>query len=71
MGKEEIIREYMATIGALGGSKKVKKGFGKASAKERSAAGKKGMKARWEQYYRDHPEKLKERRAREKAKGGK
>lgn len=39
------------------------------SPEELSQAGRAAIKARWDQYYRDHPEKLKERKLREAARG--
>jgi hypothetical protein len=71
MAKEDVIRQYLATIGAAGGSKTGKKGFAVLTAKERSTAAREGVKARWEQYYRDNPEKLRERKAREKKRAAK
>ena len=41
----------------------------KLSAQELSQAGKSAVNARWESYYREHPEKLKARQDREKKKG--
>ena len=41
------------------------------SPKELSEQARKAIDARWERYYRDHPEKLKERREREARKTGK
>lgn len=40
------------------------------SERELSTAGKAAVSARWEQYYRDHPEKLKARKEREARKTG-
>ena len=41
------------------------------SAEELSDQGRNAIAARWEQYYRDHPEKLKARKEREARKTGK
>ena len=41
------------------------------SSKELSAGARTAVKARWEQYYRDHPEKLEARKEREARKTGK
>jgi hypothetical protein len=54
-------------IGAKGGKARA----ANLSAKELSAAGLAAVSARWEQYYRDHPEKLKARKEREARKTGK
>jgi hypothetical protein len=48
-------------IGAKGGKARA----ANLSAKELSEAARTAVNARWEQYYRDHPEKLKERKERE------
>ena len=54
-------------IGAKGGKARA----ANLSAKELSEAARTAVKARWEQYYRDHPEKLKARKEREARKTGK
>jgi len=54
-------------IGAKGGRARA----ANLSEKELKAASKAAAQARWEQYYRDHPEKLKARQEREARKTGK
>jgi hypothetical protein len=54
-------------IGAKGGKARA----ANLSAKELSESARNAVKARWEQYYRDHPEKLKARKEREARKTGK
>lgn len=54
-------------IGAKGGKARA----ANLSAKELKAAARAAVNARWEQYYKDHPEKLKARQEREARKTGK
>jgi hypothetical protein len=54
-------------IGAKGGRARA----ANLSAKELQASARAAVLARWEQYYRDHPEKLKARNEREARKTGK
>ena len=53
-------------IGAKGGKARAEN----LSGKELAASARSAAKARWEQYYRDHPEKLKARREKEARKTG-
>jgi hypothetical protein len=53
--------------GRKGGSARVPKGFATMENGEKQAAiSKAGAKARWDAYYKEHPEKLKEKKRREK-----
>jgi hypothetical protein len=58
-------------LGALGGRKRVPKGLALIDADLQAEIARAGATARWEQYYRDHPEKLKARKEREARKTGK
>jgi hypothetical protein len=58
-------------LGALGGRKRVPKGLATIDADRQAEIVRAGVKARWEQYYRDHPEKFKARKEREARKTGK
>jgi hypothetical protein len=65
MGKKVIID--VTELGRKGGKARA----ANLSSRELRAAGRAAINARWEQYYRDHPEKLKERKEREARKTGK
>ena len=58
-------------LGSLGGRRRVPKGLATIDAGRQAEIVRAGATARWEQYYRDHPEKLKERQEREARKTGK
>ena len=58
-------------LGRLGGRKRVPKGLATIDADRQAEIVRAGAKERWEQYYRDHPEKLKARQERETRKTGK
>ena len=65
MAKKKLIDPVV--IGAKGGKNSRKY----LTDEEAAALGQSAAKARWEQYYRDHPEKLKARQEREARKTGK
>ncbi len=56
----------MSTVeaGSRGGRAKVPKGLATMDADQKAKIIRAGAKARWEKYYREHPEKLKAKRAR-------
>jgi len=47
MAKQDIISEYLATIGAKGGAAKVPKGTSVLTAEQRKEQGRKGAEKRW------------------------
>jgi hypothetical protein len=65
MGKKVVID--VTELGRKGGRARAKS----LTSKELSEQGRTAVAARWEQYYRDHPEKLKERKERDARKAGK
>jgi hypothetical protein len=65
MGKKVIID--VTELGRKGGKARA----ASQTPKQLSMQGHKAVAARWEQYYRDHPEKLKARKDREARKTGK
>lgn len=69
MGKKVKVVRYVdvEAIGKLGGQATA----ANRTAAERKAAAKAAIAARWEQYYRDHPEKLAAKKAREARKARK
>ena len=67
MGRKVRITVDVTEIGRRGGQARA----ANLTDKELKAASKAAATARWEQYYRDHPEKLKERQEREARKTGK
>ena len=67
MGRKVRIIVDVTELGRKGGTARA----ANLSARELSAAGKAAVTARWAQYYRDHPEKLKARQEREARKTGK
>ena len=67
MGRKVKIVVDVTEIGRKGGKARA----ANLSAKELSDGASSAAAARWEQYYRDHPEKLKARKEREARKTGK
>ena len=69
--KKSAISQYLAKIGRKGGQKgglsQVPKGTAVLSPEERAERGRTAVRARWEEYYRLHPEKLEERKRRDAA----
>lgn len=53
------------SLGRRGGQKKVPKGLARMSPEQRGEIVRSGAKARWDAYYKAHPEKLKAKRERE------
>jgi len=47
MAKQDVIREYLATIGAKGGAARVPKGTSALTAEQRKEQGRKGALKRW------------------------
>jgi hypothetical protein len=58
-------------LGKLGGRKRIPKGLATIDVDRQAEIVRAGAAARWEQYYKDHPEKLKARQEREARKTGK
>jgi hypothetical protein len=67
MGRKVKIIVDVTKLGALGGKARA----ANLSGKELTASARAAANARWEQYYREHPEKLKARKEREARKTGK
>ena len=67
MGRKVKIIVDVTKLGSLGGKARARK----LSAEELSAGARTAVNARWEKYYRDHPDKLKARKEREARKAGK
>jgi hypothetical protein len=63
------VSRYLAEIGRKGGQAKVQKGISALDPTERKKLATEAIKARWEAYYAEHPEKLKARKDREAKKG--
>jgi hypothetical protein len=70
--KKNAVSQYLSEIGRKGGQKgglsKVPKGTAVLSAEERTARASEAVTARWEEYYRQYPEKLEEKKRRDAAK---
>ena len=56
---DNMISEVMREMGKRGGEKKVAKGFSVLSAKERRQASRAALKARWDRWRAENPEKAK------------
>ena len=67
---QDAVTAYLSKIGSKGGAARVSKGIGSLSQSDRKKLSAEALKARWDAYYKAHPEKLKAKKERE-AKGTK
>jgi hypothetical protein len=67
--KKNPVTEYLSRIGRKGGRARVTKGVGALEKADRIELAHKAVSARWEAYYKAHPEKLKAKLERDARKG--
>jgi hypothetical protein len=61
---DKAMSEAAAMLGRRGGQKRVPKGLARVSRKRRAEIVRAGAKARWDAYFREHPEKKAVKRTR-------